>query len=93
MGTSRNRLVLLTHYYYNYSYFISLTGEVKSHIQYFKHCRNKWVEHFVMETNKTVVRLEKLLCNLPQDPNKRKSILSYCNFCNIYDKYYLFVIG
>ncbi|XP_001951022.1 rabenosyn-5 [Acyrthosiphon pisum] len=48
-------------------------GEVQSHFQYFKHCRNKWVEHFVMETNKTVVRLEKLLCNLPQDPNKRKT--------------------
>ncbi|KAL5242483.1 hypothetical protein ACI65C_009893 [Semiaphis heraclei] len=47
-------------------------GEVQSHFEYFKHCRNKWVEHFVMETNKTVVRLEKLLCNLPQDPNKRK---------------------
>ncbi|VVC25493.1 Hypothetical protein CINCED_3A023657 [Cinara cedri] len=48
-------------------------GEVKSHIQHFKNCRNKWVEHFVMETNKTVIRLEKLLCNLPQDPNKRKA--------------------
>jgi len=48
-------------------------GEVRSHVQFFKNCRNKWVEHVVMETNKTVVRLEKLLSNLPQDTNKRKA--------------------
>lgn len=51
-----------------------LLGETMCHMEHFKNCRNKWVEHFVMETNKTVVRLEKLLCNLPQDPNKRKGL-------------------
>lgn len=47
-------------------------------MEHFKNCRNKWVEHFVIETNKTVIRLEKLLCNLPQEPNKRKGLYFKC---------------
>ncbi|XP_050540687.1 rabenosyn-5 isoform X1 [Daktulosphaira vitifoliae] len=47
-------------------------GETRSHNNYFKICRNKWVEHFVMKTNKIIVRLEKLLSKLPTEPNKRK---------------------
>lgn len=59
----------------NYWFCVTLLGEVVSHNEYFKNCRNKWVEHFVMKTTKTVIRLEKLLNNLPQDPNKRKGII------------------
>ncbi|XP_050424363.1 rabenosyn-5 [Adelges cooleyi] len=55
-----------------YTWLPQELGKSRSHIEDFKSCRNRWVEHFVMETNKTVVRLEKLLCNLPSDPNKRK---------------------
>lgn len=73
-----HRLKRTVHYYIfhmiDYLFNVSSLGEVRSHNEHFKSCRNKWVEHFVMETNKTVVRLEKLLDNLPQDPNKRKGI-------------------
>lgn len=69
---------------------IALLGEVRSHIQLFKNSRNKWVEHFVMETNKTVIRLEKLLYNLPQDTNKRKGMYLLDN--RLYYKPFNFVI-
>lgn len=77
LGTTKTRFIvfkIVYFLYYNCCLFTTLLGEVTSHIQYFKSCRNKWVEHFVMETNKTVVRLEKLLINLPIEPNKRKSM-------------------
>ncbi|XP_078033905.1 rabenosyn-5 [Augochlora pura] len=47
-------------------------GEIKSHTAYFKEIRNPRLEHSSAETNKRLIRLDKLLNNLPTDPGDRK---------------------
>ncbi|XP_076644420.1 rabenosyn-5 [Halictus rubicundus] len=47
-------------------------GEIKSHTVYFKEIRNARLERYSTETNKLLIRLDKLLNNLPADPVDRK---------------------
>ncbi|XP_043485756.1 rabenosyn-5 [Polistes fuscatus] len=47
-------------------------GVIKSHTRYFKEVRNMRLERYTSETNKLLIRLDKLLDNLPLDPSKRK---------------------
>ncbi|XP_003703620.2 rabenosyn-5 [Megachile rotundata] len=47
-------------------------GAVKSHTKYFKEVRNMRLERYSTETNKLLIRLDKLLNNLPTDPVDRK---------------------
>nr|CAD7400548.1 unnamed protein product [Timema cristinae] len=47
-------------------------GVSRSHTQYFREVRNTRVERYAAETNKLLIRLDKLLSDLPTDPVKRK---------------------
>ncbi len=43
----------------------------------FEEIRNRRLEGFAAETNKIIIRLDKLLTNLPADPNRKKSKVPY----------------
>lgn len=47
-------------------------GELRDHIEYFKAIRNPRLERFATETNKLIIRLNKLLTNRPTDPQQIK---------------------
>ena len=54
---------------------ISATGATRSHIDLFKAIRGARVDHFVVETNKLLIRLDKLLApDAPTDPKRRKGL-------------------
>ncbi|XP_071575526.1 rabenosyn-5 [Temnothorax nylanderi] len=48
-------------------------GAITSHTKYFKDVRNARLERYAYETNKLLIRLDKLLNNLPSDPVDRKA--------------------
>lgn len=48
-------------------------GTITSHTKYFKDIRNARLERYAYETNKLLIRLDKLLNNLPSDPVDRKA--------------------
>ncbi|XP_066590256.1 rabenosyn-5 [Prorops nasuta] len=48
-------------------------GFIRSHTQYFREVRNIRLERYMSETNKLLIRLDKLLNNLPSDPIDRKA--------------------
>ncbi|XP_012217489.1 rabenosyn-5 [Linepithema humile] len=48
-------------------------GAITSHTRYFKDIRNARLERYAYETNKLLIRLDKLLNNLPSDPVDRKA--------------------
>lgn len=56
-----------------------------NHISYFKAIRSPRLERYATETNKLIIRLHKLLTNIPSDPHQRKqhernvNILMKCN--------------
>lgn len=49
-------------------------GSTKSYTVYFRDIRNSRLERYSAETNKLLIRLDKLLNNLPSDPIDRKGI-------------------
>ncbi|XP_041350163.1 rabenosyn-5-like [Gigantopelta aegis] len=49
-------------------------GVIRSHIETFKAKRDARVDHFVVETNKLLIRLDKLIADdAPTEPSKRKA--------------------
>ncbi|XP_011642338.1 rabenosyn-5 [Pogonomyrmex barbatus] len=48
-------------------------GTITCHTKYFKDIRNARLERYAYETNKLLIRLDKLLNNLPSDPVDRKA--------------------
>ncbi|XP_001606370.1 rabenosyn-5 isoform X1 [Nasonia vitripennis] len=48
-------------------------GQTRSHTKFFKEIRNTRLERYSSETNKLLIRLDKLLTNLPNDPIERKA--------------------
>lgn len=50
----------------------NIVGADCSHMSYFKAIRNPRLERYATETNKLIIRLHKLLTNLPSDPVQRK---------------------
>ncbi|KAJ8683221.1 hypothetical protein QAD02_019013 [Eretmocerus hayati] len=48
-------------------------GFTRTHTDYFKNIRNTRLERYSSETNKLLIRLDKLLNNLPNDPVERKA--------------------
>lgn len=42
---------------------------------YFKKIRDSRIDNFAVETNKLIIRLDKLINDAPPDPSKRKGIL------------------
>lgn len=67
------------------------SGATRSHTDAFKGVRDARVDHFVVETNKLLIRLDKLIGpDSPLEPNKRKGIpeterLSYTSKCALFD--------
>lgn len=49
-------------------------GGSKSHTEFYKMTRTNKMEHYAAQTNNLVIRLEKLLINLPSDPVRRKGM-------------------
>lgn len=47
-------------------------GVSRSSTDYFKAVRSSRLERYAIETNKLLIRLDKLVCNMPSDPNHRK---------------------
>lgn len=47
-------------------------GVFRSSTDYFKAVRSARLERYATETNKLLIRLDKLVCNMPSDPNQRK---------------------
>lgn len=58
---------------------LQILGVRRSHFETFEEIRNRRLEGFAAETNKLIIRLDKLLLNLPTDPNRKK--------CNVYLQY------
>lgn len=51
----------------------SSLGASQSHLDFFKSIRGARVDHFVVETNKLLIRLDKLLNpDAPTEPKRRK---------------------
>jgi len=60
----------------NLLFKISFTVTSRSHTTRFKKIRSDRIDASVAETNKLLLRLDKLLTDLPNDPVKRKGL--YC---------------
>lgn len=48
-------------------------GVSRSSMEYFKAVRSARLERYATETNKLLIRLDKLVCNMPSEPNQRKA--------------------
>lgn len=59
----------------------------RTHSTYFKDIRNTRLERYASETNKLLIRLDKLLNNLPTDPTDKKGAIGvvkeFQNLCFI----------
>lgn len=60
---------------------VFVLGFRRSHFEIFKEIRNHRVEGFSAETNKLIIRLDKLLTNVPSDPARRKCMISCSILC------------
>lgn len=54
------------------STLVHIPGARRGHFETFQEIRNRRLEGFAAETNKLIIRLDKLLLNLPSDPNRKK---------------------
>lgn len=63
---------------FKYEQLKYISGFQSSHTQYFKKVREKKINRYIIETNKLLIRLDKLICDISSDPEKRKGII--CNF-------------
>ncbi|KPJ19064.1 Rabenosyn-5 [Papilio machaon] len=48
-------------------------GVSRSSTDYFRGVRSARLERYATETNKLLIRLDKLVCNMPSEPNQRKA--------------------
>ena len=48
------------------------TGVTRSHWQEFKKLRNQRMDFYAAETNKLIIRLDKIISELPVEPGKRR---------------------
>ena len=61
-------------------------GATRGHIDLFKAIRGARVDHFVVETNKLLIRLDKLMASdapSSSDPKRRKGKSFYCD-CTVW---------
>ncbi|XP_049867079.1 rabenosyn-5 [Pectinophora gossypiella] len=57
---------------YYYQNEDQVVGISRSSTDYFKGVRSARLERYATETNKLLIRLDKLVCNMPAEPNQRK---------------------
>ncbi|XP_026757987.1 rabenosyn-5 [Galleria mellonella] len=55
-----------------YSQEEQVIGVSRSSTDYFKAVRSSRLERYATETNNLLIRLDKLVCNMPEEPNQRK---------------------
>ena len=56
-----------------FNWSIYFLGQTYSHTDTFRHVRDARIDRFVVETNKLLIRLDKLILDsAPTDPTKRK---------------------
>lgn len=73
-----------------------ISGFQSSHTRYFKKVREKKINRYIIETNKLLIRLDKLICDISSDPEKRKGIiynLKYFTYFLTKKRKYFFYIG
>lgn len=58
-------------------------GASRNHTEYFKSIRTFRMERYAAQTNNLLIRLDKLLINLPSDPVKRKGLSFSFLFCKL----------
>ncbi|RWS13629.1 rabenosyn-5-like protein [Dinothrombium tinctorium] len=62
-------------------------GPTNSFFEYFKQVRDSRIERYVIETNKLLIRLDKLMKDAPNDPEKRKqhekSVVDWVNDADV----------
>lgn len=64
---------------YDCCYYIRCIGAIRQHSDYFKRIRETRIDRCVIETNKLLIRLDKLIGpDLPTDAGKRKGKLGIC---------------
>lgn len=51
---------------------VQTVGVSRSSTEYLKGVRSARLERYATETNKLLIRLDKLVCNMPSEPNQRK---------------------
>lgn len=52
--------------------FFPISGICTIHTQNFKKLRDKKINRYELETNKLLIRLDKLVCDITDDPERRK---------------------
>lgn len=57
---------------YHIRQLVLFLGETRNHFDYFRKIRDSRIERYVIETNKLLIRLDKLITDAPKDPEKRK---------------------
>lgn len=57
---------------YYYPDEVQSVGVSRSSTEYLKRVRSARLERYATETNKLLIRLDKLVCNMPSDPGQRK---------------------
>ncbi|CAH2086105.1 unnamed protein product [Euphydryas editha] len=67
-----DRALKLNSQEYYYPLEEQTVGVTRSSTDYFKAVRSSRLERYAIETNKLLIRLDKLVCNMPSDPNHRK---------------------
>lgn len=58
-------------------------GASRNHTEYFKSIRTFRMERYAAQTNNLLIRLDKLLINLPSDPVKRKGMYLFIKSVNL----------
>lgn len=54
---------------------VAIIGVTFSHMKFFESVRNARLQRFSVPTNQLIIRLDKLLENMPTDPLKKKGKL------------------
>lgn len=57
---------------YYYPDEVQSVGVCRSSTEYLKRVRSARLERYATETNKLLIRLDKLVCNMPSEPSQRK---------------------
>lgn len=57
---------------YYYPDEVQSVGVYRSSTEYLKRVRSARLERYATETNKLLIRLDKLVCNMPSEPSQRK---------------------
>lgn len=61
-----------------------VTGITTSHLEYFQNVRSARLQRFSVPVNQLLIRLDKLLDNMPRDTAKKKGLFQYLVYTVLY---------